>query len=122
VPLTNRSWSGFVGLGAGLAQIDAKADHQVVDCQAVADANTTPADPAGDAAFDACRQGTPVNGQTTTDLDAWKKTGQAFVAIHGGALLRLSDRVGATLDLNVLFMTPATAVAFEPALGMVFTP
>jgi hypothetical protein len=120
VPLTNRPWGAFIGVGGGLAQLDAKVSHSVVDCETVPDA--MPEDPDEASAYHICAAGTPVNGQTTTELDAWKKAGQGFVAVHGGAMLHLSEHIAATLDLNVLFMTPASGVAFEPAVGMVYAP
>ena len=51
-PLTNERWRGFFGVGAGMAQVDARVDHHVVDCEETAPPSTDID------AFSACQNGT----------------------------------------------------------------
>ena len=122
VPLTNATWHGFVGLGAGVAQVDAKAHAEVVDCRLLLPDDPPPEVPEDEQAYKDCAAGRTQNLTPNTKLDAWKKLGQGFGAVHGGAMLALSSDLFATLDLNVLVLFPAVGVAFEPAIGMKWAP
>lgn len=119
VPLTHRPWHAFLGVGGGLAQVDGKVSHSVVDCEEMEAEH--PGSVEGET-FRTCTGGTPINGQTTTELDAWKKTGLGFVAVNGGAMLDLNDYLAATLDVSVLLLMPASGVSLQPSLGVVYTP
>lgn len=118
--LTQRqAWHAFVGVGLGLAQVDAKARHAVVDCEVFAGGHDT-----GEQllSYEECRQGLHPEAAATTELDAWKKTGQGFAAAHVGAMMNVSESVAAMLDLSIMMMFPAYGVSFEPSVGMVVTP
>lgn len=121
-PLTNATWRGFIGAGLGLAQIDAKVRHAVIDCDAVADAAASfdPSDADGSRAYQACvNEGADPFGVGPTLIDAWKKTGQAFVALHAGGTLTLIGDLAAELNVNAMFMFPGRGLALEPSLGLV---
>jgi hypothetical protein len=119
-PLSKRTaWHGFLGIGLGLAQVDAMVHHEVVDCELFAgDLNTE----AGMLRYQECRDGAHSAEPKNVKLDAWKKTGQAFAAARGGAMLSLTDSLAANFELSVLAMFPAPGVSFEPSVGMVLTP
>jgi len=119
-PLSRRdTWHGFAGVGLGLAQVDAKARHAVVDCEVFAGGQDNAAQLVS---YEECRQGLHPEAFPNTELDAWKKTGQGFAAVHVGALMSLSDSVAARLELDIMTMFPAYGVSFEPSAGMVFMP
>ena len=121
-PLTNARVRGFIGAGFGLAQIDAKVKHPVIDCDAVAGAAAAadPSDTDGAQAYEACIQnGANPRGVPPTALDAWKKVGQGFAALHAGGTVTLVGDLAAELNLNVMTMFPARGFALEPSLGLV---
>ena len=106
-PLTNQRLRGFLGVGAGMAQIDAKTDYGVTCPSSNSDAS------------DGCTgTGTPPSSPRV--LDVWRKVGRGFVAARVGTELRLWDEVGVALDVNVLTAFPAFGVAIEPTFGVVY--
>jgi len=114
-PLSEPGWHGFFGLGGGMAQVDTKASVHVEDCNEVARLN---AGGTNSPVYQNCRQG----GAPTTDLvhlDAWQKSGQAFLSVHGGVTVPISSGVSAELNVNLMYMLPATAAVIEPSLGVV---
>ena len=128
LPLGERPLSAYVGAGLGFAQVDAKTTVVERDCtdtlalawDASANGNfddcvagdTRPPSSDGDPAF--AWQKLP-----ETRVDAWKKMGQGFVSANAGALLAVSDRVGAVLNVGFMFMFPANGIVIEPSLGAV---
>jgi hypothetical protein len=128
LPLGRRPLSAYVGAGLGVAQVDAKTTVVERDC-----ANTLAADwiAAENGDYDDCRAGdtrpTSIDGDPAfnwqalpqTRIDAWKKMGQGFVSANTGGLLAISERVGAVLNVNLMFLFPANGVVVEPSLGAV---
>jgi hypothetical protein len=114
-PLSEPGWHGFFGLGGGMAQVDVKADHHVEDCNDVAGLNEGGSE---SPAYQNCRNGGPPTTELV-HLDAWQKSGQAFVSFHGGATVPITSGVAAELNVNFMYMLPATAVVIEPSLGVV---
>jgi hypothetical protein len=88
----------YLGVGGGMAQVDAKLPVTVIDCGP---------------------QGTAC-GTAPQQLDAYKKLGQSFVALHGGAMYALSQNGGFLLNLNLMYMLPTTGQVIEPSIGYVF--
>jgi hypothetical protein len=112
-PLSRKGLRPYVFLGGGLAQVDAKLPVTVVDCsKPVAGSNpqTCANPPAGN---------TAILGETKS-LDAYKKLGQSFIALGGGAVYALTPNSGLQLNLNIMFMLPTTGQVIEPSLGYVF--
>lgn len=104
----------YIHVGGGVAQVDAKLPVTVRDCGTIAG---QPVDPASQIYKNCTRnqaQGDPL------ELDAYKKLGQSFVTIGGGALYALSPNSGLQLNLNIMFMLPTTGQVIEPSLGYVF--
>jgi hypothetical protein len=85
----------YVHAGGGLAQVDAKVVVNVRDD----DTDSSP---------------------TATTADGWKKLGQGFITVGGGGVWAFSQKVGAQLNLNAMYMLSATGIVLEPSLGMVF--
>ena len=54
-----------------------------------------------------------------TNVDAWKKMGQGFVTGAVGGMLAFKDNMGVQLNVNFMYMLPATGVVIEPSLGFV---
>ncbi|HMR10707.1 MAG TPA: hypothetical protein PKA88_33245, partial [Polyangiaceae bacterium] len=103
----------YIHAGGGVAQVDAKLPVTVRDC---ADGQKNPDTSSGK--YVACRTG---NAQgAPLELDAYKKLGQSFVTIGGGAMYALSPNSGLQLNLNIMFMLPTTGQVIEPSLGYVF--
>jgi hypothetical protein len=95
----------YVGAGGGIAQVDAKLPVTVKDCN--------PTDTQ-------CTTGQPGASGTPKTLDAYKKLGQSFIGLHGGAMYALSPNSGILLNLNIMFMLPTSGQVLEPSIGYVF--
>jgi len=105
-----------------MAQIDAKVKHVILDCDKVADAAAAadPSDTEGVRAFQACTQnGANPLGVPPTELDAWRKVGQGFAALHLGGTATLVGDLGVELNVNVMYLFPTHGVALEPSLGLI---
>ncbi len=104
--LAKKGLRPYVALGGGMAQVDAKLPVTIVDC------------PLTD---DACVNGAPgQNTGTQRSLDAYKKLGQSFITIGGGAMYALTPNSGLQLNVNIMFMLPTSGQVIEPSLGYVF--
>jgi opacity protein-like surface antigen len=79
----------YVHGGGGLAQVDADVEVSVEDKDGIGSA------------------------------DAWKKMGQGFITLGGGVVYAFTPNLGAQLNLNCMYMMPASGLVFEPSLGMV---
>jgi hypothetical protein len=120
LPLGAKVVSAYVGSGFGLAQVDAKTTIAERDCAQTL--NNAGWEPATDGTFDDCRLGrSNFNWQKLpeTRIDAWKKMGQAFVTVTFGALFPVDDLGGVVLNVNAMYMLPASGIVFEPSLGAV---
>jgi hypothetical protein len=98
----------YVAVGGGLAQVDAKVKVAVADCP-----QTPPQD------FNNCAVlGTDSSKTTTYQLDAWRKMGQGFITAAGGAMYAFNPRLGAVLNINLMYMVPTSGPVIEPSLGV----
>jgi hypothetical protein len=102
----------FVDLGGGLAQVDVKLPTTVVDCYRK---GNTPL-PRDENCY-ATGQAQPPNGTKT--LDAYRKLGQGFVTLGGGAMYAFAKNHGLVLNLNFMYMLPSSGIVFEPSVGYV---
>jgi len=105
----------YVHAGGGLAQVDAKVGVSVKDCGLYEERGGN---------FQGCANGTvPANDPTlnasSAELDAWKKLGQGFITLGGGMVYAFTPKLGAQLNLNLMYTLPATGVVIEPSLGAV---
>lgn len=98
------SFSPYVTLAGGLAQVDAKNSVKVLEDRSV------PPPP------------NQLDNPDTQTLDAWKKSGLSFVAIGGGAYVPVTEHSGVTLEARFLFLFPDSGVAPELAVGYAFGP
>jgi hypothetical protein len=102
----------YVALGGGLAQVDVKLPTTVVDCL-----DKSHVDPATNKALpntSCLLSGKPGNQIT---LDAYRKLGQGFVTIGGGAMYAFGKNHGLVLNLSFMYMLPSSGVVFEPTVG-----
>jgi hypothetical protein len=51
-------------------------------------------------------------------VDAWKKMGQLFISLGAGSMVAITDQLGVVLNLNVLYMLPASGLVLQPSLGV----
>ena len=118
VPLTAKPLSAYVGMGFGVAQVDAKTTIDQRDC-----ADTLQQDwDATNGNFSQCRNGDSSfdwRELEPTPVDAWKKLGQAFVSVSVGGLWHLTDEAGFLLNLNAMYTFPSPGIVFEPSIGVV---
>jgi hypothetical protein len=100
----------YVFLGGGMAQVDAKLLVRVGDCSAYMD----------QAVRDACGRGDPNAAPTSNDIvgvDAYKKLGQGFATLGGGAMYAFGASHGLVVNLNFMYMFPSSGPVLEPSLG-----
>ena len=111
----------YVGLGGGLAQVDAKLPVTVGDCGGTPGGSpSTPKDkfPRDTAYYLDCREGK--TAPIPLELDVYKKLGKGFVGLHGGVLFAVTKESGLKLELSVMQMLPTSGQVLEPSLGYVF--
>lgn len=134
LPLPGTGIKPFVHLGGGLGQVDARMDVALYDCNQgryVVDPAGNPVPGYGDgsewsaANYQSCAMGqlspnpavpgfVPVAMIT---LDAWKRMGQLFANVGGGADYFFTEMFGVELALNGKLMLPTTGLVVEPSLG-----
>ncbi len=102
LPLTNERVRAFVGAGAGMMQIDAKAKVDGV-CGDALGGDTT----------DGC-------SSPGVAVEAWKQVGRGFVDVRVGTEVRIWDELGVELDVHGIAAFPAVGYAVEPSLGVVY--
>jgi len=108
----------YIHLGGGVAQVDAKLPVTIVDCSRYPNNGG----PQSGTDYANCANAPPNSNAlgSQTELDAYKKLGQSFIAIGGGAVYALSPNSGLQLNLNLMYMLPTTGQVIEPTLGYVF--
>jgi len=122
LPLGARPVSAYAGLGFGAAQVDSKTTVSEYDCANTLPQNNPDWNAAVDGTYDDCRKGSKnFNWKKLpeTNVDAWKKMGQGFVAVNLGVLFPVEDLGGLVLNVNGMYMLPASGLVLEPSLGIV---
>ncbi|MGC4092394.1 MAG: hypothetical protein QM756_31865 [Polyangiaceae bacterium] len=102
-PMERRGFRPYVHLGGGMAQVDAKI---VVRTHEEASARNPPS------------TNTKLTGDFTAD--AWKKMGQGFVTVGGGAAYAFTTNAALQLNLNIMYMLGSSGIVLQPSLGMTF--
>ncbi|MCA9631754.1 MAG: hypothetical protein KC766_29070 [Myxococcales bacterium] len=97
----------FLHLGGGVAQVDASLTVTISDCSQLSGT-----------AQQACKDGKPTETAPPAQLDAYKKLGQGFGGLGGGAMYAMTDSLGLVLDVNIMFMLPSSGQVIEPSLGI----
>ena len=124
-PLAKKGLRPYVHVGGGLAQVDAKVKVPINDCTS----GNLPPDNGTDlnAPRYLCSIGQPGAYDPSNPaqvppmtLDAWKKLGQGFITAGGGVVYAFTEKLGAQLNLNLMFMVPTTGPVIEPSLGVVY--
>ncbi|MDX2051400.1 MAG: hypothetical protein SFV15_03355 [Polyangiaceae bacterium] len=119
----------YIHLGGGLAQVDAKLQIKGVrDCNQLKDPVNDPINKGKNIAtpFQKCVNGAVEANQTAflqsagDDVDAYRKMGQGFVTLGGGAMYKLGPRFGLQLNINAMIMLPTSGLVIEPSLGAVY--
>ena len=114
-PLAKKGLRPYVGVGGGIAQVDAKLPVTARNCAR----SPTGAGPVTKAEWDACmrrerREGFPV------ELDAYKKLGQGFGTLGGGAVFAITPKFGLQLNVNMMLLLGSSGFAIQPSLGGVY--
>ncbi len=112
-PFVKTGLRPYIHVGGGVAQVDAKLPVTVRDC---ADGQKNP--DLTSVKYEACSRGAAQGAPL--ELDAYKKLGQSFVTVGGGAMYALSPNSGLQLNVNIMFMLPTTGQVIQPSLGYVF--
>jgi hypothetical protein len=108
--LAKKGLRPYVHVGGGIAQVDGKVKVKVSDCS-----------PLTDPAFGQCTNGqNPGVPVPQKELDAWRKMGQGFVTIGGGAMYAFKENIGAQLNVNLMYMLPTSGPVIQPSLGVVY--
>ena len=94
---------GFVA--TGLAQVDTRVGVEIREDPTKADGTPN------------CT--TPVGGECKTNLDAWRRSGLAFVGVGVGAQYAVTRAQALVLDVKLSEMFPATALIISPEIGFV---
>ena len=110
-PLASKGFRPYVFVGGGMAQVDAKSAVVVQECDGFRDR-------------DACVAGDrqvltefEIDALPQVQIDAYKKLGQGFISVGGGAQLPLTGSLLLQGNLGVMFMLPTFGVVLEPSLG-----
>lgn len=93
--LSKKGFRAYAQLGGGVAQVDTKLP--VTACPTATGCTTT----------------------TAVQLDAYKKLGQSFITLGGGAMYAITQSSGVQLNLNLMYMLPTSGIVIEPSLGYV---
>lgn len=101
-PLNELGFHPYVGVGLGVAEVDAK-----ITVTAYYDSPT-------DASGAPCAK-----SLCPRKLDAWRKLGKSFGALNFGGLYTFSKHHGAQLNINAMYMLPSSGLVIEPSLGYV---
>jgi hypothetical protein len=140
VPLTSKFFRAYVGLGGGMAQVDAKVSIPEYDCTHAGNPDKNPERAAGQqmnwdpddppvadgdelTPFQQCRQGKGYYNYRyykPVMVDGWKKMGQAFGTGSLGAVLAFKENMGVAINANVMYMLPASGLVIEPSLGFTY--
>jgi hypothetical protein len=117
-PLARGHFHAFLGFSGGVAEVDVKSAHSVIDCATYASSSGS-SDPT--ATYAACRQGVGPALAPNTKLDAWTKARLGFVGGHGGVTYSLTSHVEAALNVTFLYFVATPLLSVEPSLGVVYS-
>lgn len=98
-PLNELGLHPYVHVGGGAAQVDARAVAKVRDDFKV---------------------GPPTPDDEIGEIDAWKKLGQGFVTIGGGASYAISSTLSLQLNLNAMLLFSASGLNLQPSFGVTY--
>jgi hypothetical protein len=104
----------YLHVGGGLAQVDIKKSEVTVrDCSE---------EPVRQAFLDCIAASNAYDSANdpqlpTKTLDAYRKLGTAFVTAGGGVVFPLGASTALQLNLNAMFMLPASGLVLQPSLG-----
>ncbi len=116
-PFSRKGLRPFGFVAGGMAQVDTKV------AVSVEEKNCAPGS-APDAPQGACV--VPDNDNNDfqyhppkQEVDAWRKAGQSFVALGGGAIYALNADSGVALELKLSYMLPTPNIVVSPTIGFV---
>ncbi len=140
----SRPFGFYLGVGAGLAQVDLKVSATMYNCSP----NSQNADPIYGMpidlpntdnttdAYNKCNEGTLGKFQTATGetrevktllttvpVDVYQKSGKFFIGGHVGGIFRFGDEpknMGLQLNVNIMAMMPNQSLVVEPSLGFIY--
>lgn len=107
-PFSRVGFRPFVFLGGGMAQVDTRVDVSVREQDNCATGCEVTAGPGGPVI--------QVNPQTQT-VEAWRKSGQSFAGLGGGAMYAMSPNSGIVGTIKVSQMFPTSGTVISPELG-----
>jgi hypothetical protein len=118
----------YIALGGGMAQVDAKVGVNIKDCTGhevgtasmPGAAHASAGNPSSPDPEQACQDAlTNFDQRNMPDvkLNAYKKLGQGFITVAGGAAFAFSESMAVQLNLNFMYMLPSSGPVIEPSLG-----
>ncbi len=110
----------YVAFGGGIAQVDGKVKVKVADCSDALFHLPSPDPDAFGSEGEQCAAGQGKHNTTPYELDAWRKMGQGFITIGGGAMYAFKENIGAQLNVNLMYMLPTSGPVIQPSLGVVY--
>ena len=123
--LAKKGLRPFIGIGGGLAQVDAKVPVTIKDCTGDTEydvdspmaaagnpSSLTPEQDCEEALINFDQRQMP-----DVKLDAYKKMGQGFLQAHGGLAFAFKENMAVNLNINFMYMLPSSGVVIEPSLG-----
>jgi len=114
--MAKKGFRPYVHVGGGLAQVDGKVKVTVADCPYDLNASDYNACIAGDKSVANAQK----NVTRTYRVDAWRKMGQGFITIGGGAMYAFKENIGAQLNVNLMYMLPTSGPVIQPSIGLVY--
>ena len=113
----------YIAVGVGVAQVDSKAEVEMVDCKPEAIDTCLGAPAVNEGLIDRDGDGTDDGSAELRTLDAYKSLGTVFGTLSPGIMVALSKELSAVANLGVLLMTEqgsssSLIVNFQPTLGL----
>lgn len=118
------TFTPYVAVGVGVAQVDSRAEVEMVDCKPGFEQMCLGAPAVNEGLIDRDGDGPDDGSAVLRTLDAYKRLGTVFGTLSPGVMVALSKELSAVGNLGVLLMTEqgsssSLLVNFQPTLGLV---
>jgi len=118
-PLSMPGIHPYIHVGGGMAQVDGKVPVQTYQCIDADHTNAGSGDCTTVNNTTHATDGVGPYASSVTKYDAWRKMGQGFATLGGGALIPVGGNGSIQVNLNIMLMLPNSGTVLEPSLGYV---